>query len=107
MNYSVNGQKYVYFSLPEAARRLGNIEALPFSLKILLENLLRHEDGQKVTKNDIQAVADWLKKRSSTHEIAYHPARVLMQDFTGSAGGSGFSRDAGRHGSIARRSRKN
>ncbi len=79
----VNDHNYVYFSLPEAARRLGNIETLPFSLKILLENLLRHEDGQKVTKNDIQAVADWLKKRSSTQEIAYHPARVLMQDFTG------------------------
>jgi aconitate hydratase len=79
----VNAHNYIYFSLPEAARRLGNIESLPFSLKILLENLLRHEDGQKVTKADIQAVADWLKKRCSTHEIAYHPARVLMQDFTG------------------------
>ena len=80
---SVNDHNYIYFSLPKAARLLGNIETLPFSLKILLENLLRHEDGQKVTKNDIQAVADWLKKRSSTQEIAYHPARVLMQDFTG------------------------
>lgn len=80
---TVNGQKYVYFSLPEAAKRLGDISRLPFSLKILLENLLRHEDGQKVAAKDIQAVAEWLKTRKSLHEIAYHPARVLMQDFTG------------------------
>lgn len=80
---AVNGKKYVYFSLPEAAKRLGDIERLPFSLKILLENLLRHEDGQKVTAQDIQAIAEWLKTQKSTHEIAYHPARVLMQDFTG------------------------
>ncbi len=80
---TVNGQKYTYFSLPEAAKHLGKIENLPFSLKILLENLLRHEDGHKVTNHDIQAVADWLKTQRSTHEIAYHPARVLMQDFTG------------------------
>lgn len=80
---TVNGQKYVYYSLIEAAKRLGDIQKLPFSLKILLENLLRHEDGRKVRPQDIQAVADWLQKRSSTHEIAYHPARVLMQDFTG------------------------
>lgn len=80
---TVDGQKYIYFSLPEAAKRLGDISRLPFSLKILLENLLRHEDGQKVTSQDIQAVADWLKTQKSNHEIAYHPARVLMQDFTG------------------------
>jgi len=80
---TVNGQQYVYFSLPEAAKKLGNLERLPYSLKILLENLLRHEDGQKVAAKDIQAVAEWLKTQKSTHEIAYHPARVLMQDFTG------------------------
>ncbi len=80
---NVNGQKYVYYSLIEAGKHLGDIQKLPFSLKILLENLLRHEDGQKVRPQDIQAIADWLQKRQSTHEIAYHPARVLMQDFTG------------------------
>ena len=69
--------------MPEAAKKLGNIEKLPFSLKILLENLLRHEDGVKVTTQDIQAIADWLKTKTPPHEIAYHPARVLMQDFTG------------------------
>ena len=58
--------------------------ALPFSLKVLLENLLRHEDGRTVTSDDIQAMADWLTKRaSSDREIAFRPARVLMQDFTG------------------------
>jgi aconitate hydratase len=80
---TVNGQKYVYFSLPEAAKHLGDVQNLPFSLKILLENLLRHEDGQKVNAADIRAIAGWLKFRRSDHEIAYHPARVLMQDFTG------------------------
>lgn len=80
---TVNNQQYGYFSLPEAAKKLGNIDRLPFSLKILLENLLRHEDGQKVAVKDIQAIVDWLKDKRSTQEIAYHPARVLMQDFTG------------------------
>ncbi len=80
---TVNGQKYIYYSLPEAAKKLGNIKHLPFSLKILLENLLRHEDGQKVSTADIQALVDWQKQQKSSHEIAYHPARVLMQDFTG------------------------
>ncbi len=80
---SVNGQKYTYFSLPAAAKQLGNIDRLPFSLKIVLENLLRHEDGKKVTKRDVEAMVEWLKERQSTHEIAFHPTRVLMQDFTG------------------------
>ncbi len=79
----VNEQKYVYYSLPIAAQQLGDIQRLPFSLKILLENLLRHEDGRKVAAKDIQAIVEWLKTRTSSHEIAYHPARVLMQDFTG------------------------
>jgi aconitate hydratase len=56
---------------------------LPFSLKVLLENLLRHEDGRTVTADDVQAVADWLQLKTSSREIAYRPARVLMQDFTG------------------------
>jgi len=80
---SVGGKDYDYFSLPAAADRLGDISSLPFSLKVLLENLLRFEDGRTVTTDDIQAVADWLKERRSSREIAYRPARVLMQDFTG------------------------
>lgn len=75
---------YQYYSLPSAEKAgLVGIEKLPFSLKILLENLLRHEDGKTVTRHDIQAFADWLTHKKSNHEIAYHPARVLMQDFTG------------------------
>ncbi|WP_299440499.1 aconitate hydratase AcnA [uncultured Rhodospira sp.] len=78
---SVGGRKVDYFALSEAG--LGDISRLPFSLKVLLENLLRHEDGRSVTVDDIKAVAAWLETRSSTREIAYRPARVLMQDFTG------------------------
>lgn len=76
-------QTYVIYSLPEAAKTLGNLSRLPFSLKVLLENLLRHEDGRSVTATDVQAVANWLKTQTSNREIAYRPARVLMQDFTG------------------------
>lgn len=74
---------YHYFSLPEAAQRLGNIDRLPKSLKVLLENLLRNEDGKTVQPQDLQAMVDWLDKRASDREIQYRPARVLMQDFTG------------------------
>jgi aconitate hydratase len=75
---------YAYFSLPTAERNgLKGISRLPFSMKVLLENLLRNEDGRTVTKDDIKAVAEWLKTKSSQHEIAFRPARVLMQDFTG------------------------
>lgn len=74
---------YHYFSLPEAAQRLGNIDRLPMSLKVLLENLLRNEDGKTVMPEDLQAMVDWLDKRASDREIQYRPARVLMQDFTG------------------------
>ncbi len=80
----VGGKQYEYFSLPEAEKNgLEGISRLPFSLKVLLENLLRHEDGQSVKADDIRAMASWLGKRTSTTEIAYRPARVLMQDFTG------------------------
>ncbi|MCX7629257.1 MAG: aconitate hydratase AcnA [Geminicoccaceae bacterium] len=79
----VGGVAFDYFSLAEAARKLGPIERLPFSLKVLLENLLRFEDGRTVTLADVEAVARWLKTRTSEHEIAFRPARVLMQDFTG------------------------
>src|SRR5687768_5926266 len=80
----VAGKSYVYFSLPEAEKNgLAGISRLPFSLKVLLENLLRFEDGRSVKADDIRAVAEWLKERCSTREIAFRPARVLMQDFTG------------------------
>jgi aconitate hydratase len=80
----VGSKTYAYFSLPAAEKNgLKGISRLPFSLKVLLENLLRNEDGRSVTKEDIQAVAQWLKNRTSDREIAFRPARVLMQDFTG------------------------
>jgi aconitate hydratase A / 2-methylisocitrate dehydratase len=80
----VGSKTYAYFSLPTAERNgLKGISRLPFSMKVLLENLLRNEDGRTVTKDDIKAVADWLKTKSSEREIAFRPARVLMQDFTG------------------------
>ncbi len=81
---NVNGINYDYFSLPAAEESgLKDLSKLPFSLKILLENLLRHEDNISVTKDDIKAVVFWLQEQSSDREIAYRPARVLMQDFTG------------------------
>ncbi|TPW30970.1 aconitate hydratase AcnA [Martelella alba] len=82
---SVDGKEYVYYSLPKAEENgLAGVSKLPFSMKVLLENLLRNEDGRSVTKADIEAVAAWLSdKGSAGAEIAYRPARVLMQDFTG------------------------
>ena len=82
---TVGGRSYTYYSLAEAERNgLAGISRLPFSMKVLLENLLRYEDGRTVTKADIEAVAAWLDNRGKTEkEIAYRPARVLMQDFTG------------------------
>ena len=80
----VGKRSYTYFSLPDAEKKgLDGVSRLPFSLKVLLENLLRFEDGRTVTKEDIEAVKTWLKTRTSDREIAYRPARVLMQDFTG------------------------
>ncbi len=80
----VGTKTYVYYSLPVAEKNgLKGISRLPFSMKVLLENLLRHEDGRSVSKEDIQACAQWLKTKSSEREIAFRPARVLMQDFTG------------------------
>src|ERR1700685_2648176 len=80
----VGGKTYVYYSLPAAEKNgLKGISRLPYSMKVLLENLLRNEDGRTVKKEDIVAVSKWLKKRALEHEIAFRPARVLMQDFTG------------------------
>jgi len=77
------GKTYAYYSLNKAAETLGDVSRLPFSMKVLLENLLRFEDGATVTRDDLQAMADWLKERRINREIQYRPARVLMQDFTG------------------------
>jgi aconitate hydratase len=80
----VGAKSYVYYSLPLAEKNgLKGISKLPYSMKVLLENLLRNEDGRTVKKEDIVAVSKWLKKRQLEHEIAFRPARVLMQDFTG------------------------
>jgi aconitate hydratase A / 2-methylisocitrate dehydratase len=79
----VQGTTYAYYSLNKAAETLGDVSRLPFSMKVLLENLLRFEDGKTVTRDDLQAMADWLKERRINREIQYRPARVLMQDFTG------------------------
>ena len=81
---TLGGKSYRFMNLKKAAAAgLGDLTRLPYSLKVLLENLLRHEDGQIVTKGDIEAVAAWLKTKTSEHEVAFYPARVLMQDFTG------------------------
>ena len=80
---TVGGKTYAYYSLPKAAEQLGDISRLPFSMKVLLENLLRFEDGTTVTRKDLQAMVDWQKERKINREIQYRPARVLMQDFTG------------------------
>ena len=80
---TAGGKTYAYYSLAAAEGHIGEISRLPFSLKVLLENLLRFEDDRSVTADDIKAFADWLKDGRSTREIAYRPARVLMQDFTG------------------------
>ncbi len=82
---TVGGKSYVYYSLPDAEKNgLAGISKLPFSMKVLLENLLRLEDGKSVTKADILAMAEWLKAGGkSSKEIGFRPARVLMQDFTG------------------------
>ena len=82
-NLSLPGREVAYFSLAKAAAKLGDVSRLPFSLKVLLENLLRFEDGSSVTVEDIRALIDWQKDRRSNREIQYRPARVLMQDFTG------------------------
>jgi aconitate hydratase 1 len=80
----VGDRSYDYFSLKAAEAELGDITRLPYSIKVLLENLLRHEDGRSVSVDDARAVARWAENRGTAErEIAYRPARVLMQDFTG------------------------
>lgn len=80
----VGGKDIAYYSLKKAAAKLGDVSRLPFSMKVLLENLLRFEDGVTVTTDDIKAIVDWQNdKGKAEREIQYRPARVLMQDFTG------------------------
>ena len=79
----VGSRSYTYFSLKAVEKAVGDLSRLPFSLRVLLENLLRHEDGQTVKADDIRAVHAWLKTKTSDREIAFRPARVLMQDLTG------------------------
>ncbi|WP_350562149.1 aconitate hydratase AcnA [Psychrobacter sp. CAL346-MNA-CIBAN-0220] len=81
---SVDGKDYAYYSLPELTKTYDNIKSLPFCMKIVLENLLRKEDGgQSVGKNHIEAVANWDAGAAPSQEIAFMPARVVLQDFTG------------------------
>jgi aconitate hydratase len=81
---SINDRDYKYYSLAEAEKNgLDGISKLPKSLKVLLENLLRYEDDLSVTKSQIEAIKEWLKTKKSLTEIAYRPARVLLQDYTG------------------------
>ena len=81
---TVNGKDYAYYSFAKAAEKIGDVSKLPFSLKVLLENMLRFEDdGFTVSTDDAQAIADWQKDPKTGKEIQYRPARVLLQDFTG------------------------
>ena len=81
---NIDGKNYKYFSLKQAEKNgLEGISKLPKSLLVLLENLLRFEDNVSVTKNQIESIKDWLKLKKSNTEIAYRPARVLLQDYTG------------------------
>ncbi|MCW8086981.1 aconitate hydratase AcnA [Sabulicella glaciei] len=80
---NVDGKTYHYFSLPEAAKEIGDLSRLPFSLKVLLENVLRHENGRSYTVNDARSIAEWVKQGMSDKEVPFRPARILMQDFTG------------------------
>ena len=80
----VGGRTYTYYSLKKAAEKIGDVSRLPFSMKVLLENLLRFEDaGATTSVGDIQAIADWVRNPATGKEIQYRPARVLLQDFTG------------------------
>ena len=83
---TVGGQSYDYYSIPEAQKSLGDVSRLPVSLKVLLENILRFENGSSYKVEDAKAIAGWLVKASSAAEVPFRPARILMQDFTGVPG---------------------
>jgi aconitate hydratase len=80
---TIQGKTFSYFSIPEAEKVLGDVSRLPVSLKVLLENVLRFEDGQSYTVDDAKKIAGWLKEGRSAEEVPFKPARILMQDFTG------------------------
>ena len=80
---SINGREFHYYSLAKLAESTPDVDQLPYSLKILLENILRFDQGDDDARGDVQAFADWVDSKSSEREIAFRPARVLMQDFTG------------------------
>jgi aconitate hydratase len=83
-NLTVNGQNYLYYDIQELdARKIAPMGRLPFSIRILVENLLRKLDGHIVREADLKAIAAWQKTYAAPVEIPHHPARVLMQDFTG------------------------
>ena len=82
-NFTAGDRSFDYFSLPALEKQFPNVAKLPYAQKILLENLLRHEDGSNVTKADIEAMANWDAKAEPDTEIAFTPARVVLQDFTG------------------------
>ena len=100
---AAGGAEYEIFRLDRLADRF-ELDRLPFSLKILLENLLRHEDGAAVTAGDVEALAGWDAGAEPATEIAFTPSRVLLQDFTGGAGGGRSGRDARRDARARRRS---
>jgi len=79
----VGGRSYEYYRLGALAAEFPHASKLPFSMKILLENLVRNEDGRSVTRDDVAALASWTPQSHVMREIAYRPARVLLQDFTG------------------------
>ena len=79
----IEGKSYAYFSIPKAAETLGDVSRLPVSLKVLLENVLRFENGVSYTTEDAKKIAEWVKEGRSTQEVPFRPARILMQDFTG------------------------
>ncbi len=83
---TVEGKNYDYFSIPAASAALGDVSRLPVSLKVLLENVLRFEDGKSYVVSDAQSVVDWVQTASSTKEVPFKPSRILMQDFTGVPG---------------------
>ncbi len=80
---TVDGKEYDYFSIHAAEESIGDITRLPTTLKVLFENLLRHENGRSVTVDQLHALKSWLDTQSSDTEISYHPARILLQDLTG------------------------
>ncbi len=79
----VGGREFHYFSIPEAAKTIGNVDRLPVSLKVLLENVLRFEDGGATTVADAKAIAEWVNTATSPKEVPFRPSRILLQDFTG------------------------